>query len=195
MSINTDVSSRPRARRLGLTTRCDFLACCFVQIRSELAIVNPGRGPEKCDGRLCGDESMAAQRRQLTDGHTIARDDEGLALVESAHDVAALVPKLPLADLATHRPSVARRATQASPPPPNPSGPSEQVERLAACRTDTERRGRPPRIANPTLVVFPARAFRRAERRDHIVEHRAPRPLLSCRNCDATPVAQPVTTR
>ena len=115
MPINTDVSSRPRARRLGLATRCDFLARGFVQIRSELAIVNPGRGPEECDGRLCGYESMAAQRRQLADGHTIARDDKGLALVESTHDVAALVPKLPLADLATHPATVARRATVALP--------------------------------------------------------------------------------
>ncbi len=54
---------------------------------------------------------MASQREELADGDAVAGDDEGLAVVELPHDLAAVVPQLPLRDLPAHAPTVALRAT------------------------------------------------------------------------------------
>jgi hypothetical protein len=58
-----------------------------------------------------GTESVAPQGSELAYRHTVASDDEGLSLVEPAHDLAALVAELALGDGFSHFPRVAHRAT------------------------------------------------------------------------------------
>ena len=58
---------------------------------------------------------MAPQGSDLTYGHTVASDDEGLSLVEPAHDFAAVVAELALGDGFSHGSMVARCATDVDP--------------------------------------------------------------------------------
>src|SRR2546430_8291051 len=106
-SIRTDVSIIPRVRR-GSGTRSRILIYQFVNILSE-----PGRIDSRCAGERGHQHPgwhcrTAADGHELPDGHTIARDDVGLAAVEAAHDFAAVIPKRPLGDHLRHLSSVAR---------------------------------------------------------------------------------------
>ena len=49
------------------------------------------------------DEHPLSQRDQLTDGHAIARDDEGFPLVQGPHDSPTFVAELALRDASAHR--------------------------------------------------------------------------------------------
>ena len=69
-----------------------------------------GMGERRGDGLPC-DETPAAERDQLANGHSVAGDDEGLALVESAHDFAAVVAKFSLGDRFSHTTQCSTRAT------------------------------------------------------------------------------------
>src|ERR1700674_2258464 len=106
-SIKTDVSTIPRARR-GSGTRSRILIDLFVYILSEPCRIDSwcaGKCGHQHPGRHC---HAAADRHELPDRHTIARDDVGLAAVEPAHDFTALIPKGPLCDDLRHRTNVAR---------------------------------------------------------------------------------------
>ncbi len=94
-SMTTDVSSTPRSTRWS-GTRFDALIGERVEVLSELFAVDGRCGLEElCDGVSCH-ESETAHRGELTDWYTVARDDERLALVEAAHDLAASVPQFSL---------------------------------------------------------------------------------------------------
>src|SRR5262245_41702349 len=106
-AMTTDVSRTPRAwRRSG--TRLDALVERRVDVRPEPLEIERRRVCERRDGRLRADEPPAAKRDELGDLDAVARHGEGLAAVECAHDVAALVPQLTLADASCHASSVAR---------------------------------------------------------------------------------------
>jgi hypothetical protein len=49
-----------------------------------------------------GDEPVTSQRSQLADRHAVARHDEGLARIEPAHDLTAVIAQLPVRDLLGH---------------------------------------------------------------------------------------------
>lgn len=66
-----------------------------------------GVGERRGDDLSC-DETPAAEWDQLADGHAVAGDDEGLALIESAHDLTAVVAKFSLGDRFSQPTSVAR---------------------------------------------------------------------------------------
>ena len=55
--------------------------------------------PEQGNGGFGTNEPVTAQWSELTHGNPVARHDEGVTLVEAAHDLAALVPQLALGDL------------------------------------------------------------------------------------------------
>jgi hypothetical protein len=54
------------------------------------------------------------ERRQLADRNAVAGDDECLAAIQRAHDLAAFVPKLSLTDLSRHIPNCSTCATPCS---------------------------------------------------------------------------------
>ncbi len=91
------------------------MSCDAVQIGPETLIVDSGRVPEKGDRRFGCDKAMTSQGREFTDGYAVSSDDEGLALIQPAHDLSALVAQLSLGDLSVHRASVARCATGSHP--------------------------------------------------------------------------------
>jgi prevent-host-death family protein len=78
-----------------------------IDVGSEPRTVQDWSAREKLDGCLGADEPTLSKRRQLADRNAVAGDDERLAAIERAHDLAALVPKLSLADLPRHIRSVA----------------------------------------------------------------------------------------
>ena len=66
---------------------------------------------------------MTPQGSELSYRHTVSSDDEGLSLVEPAHDLAVVVAELSLGDGGRHSSTVARRATGVDS--------SNEVERLS----------------------------------------------------------------
>ena len=75
-----------------------------IKIPLEKLVVDRGP-PEHGHRGLRADEPMSAQGRRLSDRGAVAHDDVRLTLVESAHDLSAVVAKLALIDLlhSTHR--------------------------------------------------------------------------------------------
>lgn len=100
----------PRAWR-GSATRTRALIEEGVDVASESLPVDRRCARKLSDGSLRADELTISKRCQLTNGDAVAGDDEGLTAVECAHDVAALVTKLPLRNLARHD---AKRSTRAT---------------------------------------------------------------------------------
>src|SRR5258706_3049299 len=109
-SMTTEVSRSPRTgRRSGIGY--NVLASPRIDVGTEAAGVDGGRIPEDGNDRRRRHESMAPQGSQLAYRHTVASDDEGLPLVEPAHDLAAVIAELTLGDGFRHASMVARRAT------------------------------------------------------------------------------------
>jgi hypothetical protein len=79
-----------------------------IDVGPEPLTVEDWSAREDGDGCAGADEPTLPKGRQLTDRHAVARDDERLTSIERPHDRAALVPKLTLADLPRHTPTVAR---------------------------------------------------------------------------------------
>src|SRR5205814_675457 len=90
-SMITDVSATPRGGRGRSATRGGILISHGVEVGPAALIVDAWCGPEYGDRGLGGDEAMAPERGELADGNAIAGDDEGLPLVELAHDLSAVV--------------------------------------------------------------------------------------------------------
>ncbi len=103
-SMTTEVSSRPRSGRSLLGTRGDGLVGDVVEVAAESVVVDRWCGPEQFDRGFGSYESVATERGEFADWLTVAGDDERLALDEGAHDAAAVVSKLSLADLGAHEP-------------------------------------------------------------------------------------------
>jgi hypothetical protein len=80
----------------------NILAGPPINIGTEAARVDGGRVPE--DGNDCrrGHESVTAQGGELAHRHTVASGDEGLSLIEPAHDLTAVVAELALGDGFSH---------------------------------------------------------------------------------------------
>jgi hypothetical protein len=78
-----------------------------VDIDPEVVEIDYGRAGEDGGCGFRGDELSFSEGRQLADRHSVACDNERLAPVESAHDLAALVAQLALRNPSTHAPSVA----------------------------------------------------------------------------------------
>src|SRR5256885_15413492 len=112
-SMTTDVSSTPRRGRGASVTRRDALIGNPVQIGPEGPVINGRRRAEQRHGGLSGDETVAPQRGQFADRHTVTRHDERLARIEPTHDLPAVIAQLPLCDLLGHADTVAHRATEA----------------------------------------------------------------------------------
>jgi hypothetical protein len=85
----------------------DLLAGGLIEIRSESIEPHPRSAPECGDGRFGAYESVPTQGGKLADWDSISGDDERLALVELAHNLAAVITQLPLSDLFRHTESVA----------------------------------------------------------------------------------------
>src|SRR6185436_18478869 len=100
-SMTTDVSTSPRSGRTS-ATRSRLLIDDGVDVAAEpLAGDRRRTGEDRLDG-FGGDKRTLADRDQFTDRDAVARDDEGIALVEGPHDPAAVVAQLALGDLPAH---------------------------------------------------------------------------------------------
>jgi hypothetical protein len=73
-----------------------------IDVGSESPAVDDRSAREEGDGCVGADEPTLPERRQLADRDSVTGDDEHLAAVERAHDLAALVPELSLTDLSRH---------------------------------------------------------------------------------------------
>src|SRR5256885_16078665 len=78
-----------------------------IDVGSETRTVEDWSARKEGDGRVGAHEPTLPKGRQLADRNAVAGDDERLAAIEGAHDLAAFVAKLSLADLAHHARSVA----------------------------------------------------------------------------------------
>jgi hypothetical protein len=78
------------------------LAGCSIEVATKQRQVNGRGASERGDRGVGGDEASTPQWRQLTNGHSVSRDDEGLAMIQLAHDLAAVVAKLSLGNFAGH---------------------------------------------------------------------------------------------
>ncbi len=85
-----------------------------IDVGSEPRTVEDWSAREEGDGCVGAHEPTLPKRRQLADRDAVAGDDECLAAVERAHDLAAFVPKLSLADLSRHIRKRSTRATECS---------------------------------------------------------------------------------
>jgi hypothetical protein len=82
--------------------RSGILGCNAVEVPAKQDKVHAGSTPEHGDGGVGGHKTVPTKGGQLADGCAIAGDDEGLAMIEPAHDLPALVPELPLSDDSGH---------------------------------------------------------------------------------------------
>src|SRR5262249_5101649 len=118
-AMTTEVSSSPRSRR-GSGTRRRVLVEDAVDVGTEPDWIDPRRSGERAHDDLRRDEAATPERDQLTHWRPVAGDDEGLALVERSHDLAAVVPELALGDLPCHVAIVARVRRERPPPTTRP---------------------------------------------------------------------------
>jgi hypothetical protein len=110
--MTTDVSRRPRAGLESATGR-RILSGVSIEVVAEALRIDRWSPGEHCRSRFRADEPVASERHQLADRDTGTSHDERLTAIDSTHDLAAVVTKLPLSDLTTHPSSVAPRATSA----------------------------------------------------------------------------------
>ena len=101
---------RPRGW-LGSATRPRALIDDGVYVRAELLPVDRRCAHKEGDSSLRANELTMSQRRQLANWDPVASDDERLAAVKRAHDLAALISKLPLSDFSRH---ITKRSTRAT---------------------------------------------------------------------------------
>src|SRR5712691_7622990 len=105
-SITTDVSMIPRSCRCS-ATRSWVLVEQSVDVGPEAPELHPRCARKDGYTSVGRNELALPERRQLTNRHAVAGDDEGLSAVECPHDLSTLVAKFPLGDLAPHGRSVA----------------------------------------------------------------------------------------
>lgn len=116
----------PRERRWESGTRAGVLRCNVVEVGAKPGQVDAWRTTEHGDGAVDAHETVPPERGQLTNGYAVSGDDVALALVQSLHDRATLVPKLPLGDVSGHDAIVARRATSSMCDQPGRPGRAER---------------------------------------------------------------------
>src|ERR1700728_2944740 len=113
-SVTTEVSMIPRWARWGSGTRGGVLGCNAVEVCTKPGQVDAWSTAEHGDSGIGAHETVPPKRSQLADRYAVPGDDEALALVQSPHDLAAVVPKLPLGDVSGHDDIVAPSATEPS---------------------------------------------------------------------------------
>jgi hypothetical protein len=106
-SITTEVSIKPCDARAISATRHDRLVGRPIEVCSQSLQLDRRRASECGYCRLGADEPVAAQRQKLTDGNPIPGHNEGCALVELTHNLAAVIAQLALGDLSIHTCTVA----------------------------------------------------------------------------------------
>ena len=82
-----------------------------IEVSLKIRVAKTRGNAKELDGSFGGNESVAAERGQLTHWNTVSGHDERLTLIEFDHDLSTVVPQLALTDLLTHTPSVAPCAT------------------------------------------------------------------------------------
>ena len=85
-----------------------------VDVGSESFTVEDRSAREEGDRCVGAHELTLPERRQLADRDAVTGDDEHLATIERAHDLAALVPELSLTDLSRHLMKCSTCATERS---------------------------------------------------------------------------------
>ncbi len=110
--MTTDVSMRPFAWRIS-GTRFDVLLGVTVQILTETSGINRRAVRKSSKYRGPANETAPAKRDELADRDAVTGDHEGLALIEPAHDLAAVVAEFSLGDRFNHAGGVARVRHQA----------------------------------------------------------------------------------
>ncbi len=93
----------PRWGRWGSGTRAGVLGCNAVEVGAKPGQVDAWSATEHGDGGIGAHEPVPPKGSQFTDGYTVSGDDEALTLVQSPHDLAAVVPKLSLGDISSHQ--------------------------------------------------------------------------------------------
>jgi hypothetical protein len=91
-------------------TRCRILIDQGVNVLPEMSGPNTWCTGERGKGSFGRYEHPLSQGNQLADGHTVARNDECLPLVQGTHDSPAFVAELSLGDASTHRRGIVARA-------------------------------------------------------------------------------------
>ena len=92
----------PRWARGVSGTRAGVLGRDAVEVGAQPGQVDAGSTPEYGDDGVGIHEPVASQRGQLSDGYAMAGDDKAFTPVQSPHDLAAVVPELPLGDVSCH---------------------------------------------------------------------------------------------
>src|SRR5205814_10383260 len=100
--------------RRGSATRFRVLCRDVVEVSAELVAVDGRRVPECGNNGVTGNEPVTSHRCQFSDWGAVARDDESLSVIKATHDLAAVIPQLPLGDRLWHAPTVAPCATVAT---------------------------------------------------------------------------------
>ena len=98
-SMTTEGLSRPRAPS---GTRRGILVDDLIEIGQQLIPLDRRRSSEDFEHLVAPSERSASHRCELADGDASSGHDEGLAGVEAAHDVTAVVAQLALRDGGTH---------------------------------------------------------------------------------------------
>ena len=88
--------------------RCNVLASSPIEVRSQPVELHAWSTPECCHRRLGTDEATATQRIQLADRNAVPGHQEGLALIEPPHNLAAAIAQLTLGDFSGHERTVAQ---------------------------------------------------------------------------------------
>ena len=82
-----------------------------VEVGAETFSIDGRSVAEHRDDRVRRDEPVASQRSEFADGRAVAGDDQRLSLVESTHDLTAVVAEFALGDRLCHATAVGRHAT------------------------------------------------------------------------------------
>jgi hypothetical protein len=82
--------------------RCRVLIDDCIEIGPEASSVHGWCHSEHCRDAVTADEAAPPQGSDLSDRHTVASQNERLTMVEPTHDVTAVIPQLPLADVLGH---------------------------------------------------------------------------------------------
>lgn len=91
----------PRGGRVS-ATRCGVLIDHGVHVFAKTPRRDTRRSGKNGHNGCRRHEHTLPQRQQLANRHTVARDNEGTALIQSPHDAPAVIAELSLSDVPWH---------------------------------------------------------------------------------------------
>lgn len=97
---------------MASATQCHALVDVAVEIGSEPVTVEAGGAGKDLGDLLARSELSPPDWDEFADGHAAPSDDEGLALVQATHDLAAVVAKFALCNRPTHKGQCSTGATE-----------------------------------------------------------------------------------